>query len=834
MADVDRIQYRVMAEQSIAKTFKGILRVANVQEATNQDEDVYFNPIYYGTPTKGIASESTGYDSAYNVLSGSLLRYTFPGDDYKNAKAPVTDSLGNYMNINVGADSVTFGSDELNNGNDASTAKFNQLLYNKQFTQEKVFPVIQAKNAIVGLKARVNPESKMSINGGTVNIDSSPYYDTIDAKLIVNNNYDHTAKNITSGKTYKKLSDQDTTYKYRTIYQVTNNDLKDYDALVHYQDNIDIDNYKNNKVVDSIVDVVNLKDYVKEKLTQYLNGNIVEIPTGTIINQYISLNKWYCIGTNSLSGNLGNNPPMGLVQDTDNYSPTLYQGVVRKGINRILALSDDEETGGDRKSKQLKEIIPLYKRDYTLCDGSIFTIHLLFPELANNYDYPSYEQFINLFFCLGYQYTDYANIRPHYINAVKSGTGTNRIWGWKDNIRTTANITSLEIDKDVLFSVDFLSMLAIKAIYNELKTGVDDNGKSACLNHTTNMFDRAKTINWLKKQKLPKQFIFNSMVPSSNGGMQYEYKVGTELLDNPPTYNFDIGLEVNSFDSDIWYFDHSTTKTVTIPAKRQPNGRKTPARTITVAGDYVKCKVWQTAEIQAVLDMFEKVNIAREREMKNYYVFTFQVPNAIQTISKTDTDEEGYSTGAFIGFSPFIWSEDFRAETGLESVSSCSTTSYPHRHVICRGPAKFTTMIQNKTNTGTLTATSMTRTEGPVRWVDRWNVNYNNMWRERATWSANTSVNLDAYCLGEVANTVYQNQIMDGMAVKVVQISGITGSDQLDPRWKNAEPNRGLTSPPIDMGIIDEKFRSASANTADGEVKWFAPESVQMVPLIKL
>lgn len=832
---MDRIEYRVMAEQSIAKTFKGILRVANVQEATDKDEDVYFNPIYYGTPTKGIASESTGYDSAYNVLSGSLLRYTFPGDDYKNAKAPVTDSLGNYMNINVGADSVTFGSDELNNGNDASTTKFTQLLYSKQFDQEKIFPVIQAKNAIVGLKARVNPESKTSINGGSVTIDASPYYDSVDAKLIVNNNYDHTPKNINDDdKSYKKISDQENEKKRRTIYQVTNNNLQDYDALVHYQDNIDIDNYTKNNTIDSIVDVVNLKDYVKEKLEQYLHGNVVEIPTGTIINQYISLNKWYCIGTNSASGNLGNNPPMGVIQDTDNYSPTLYQGVVRKGINRILALSDDEDMSNSRKSKQLKEIIPLYKRDYTLCDGSIFTIHMLFPELSNNYDYPSYEQFINLFFCIGYQYTDYANIRPHYINAIKSGTGNNRIWGWKDNIRTVANLANLKMDKDVLFSLDLLSMLAIKAIYNEMKTGVDDNGKSACLNHDTNMFDREKATNWLKKQKLPKQFIFNSMVPSKNGGMQYEYKVGTELLDSPPTYNFDIGLEVNSFDSDIWYYDHTTTKTVTIPRHRGPTGHYIPERVIQEAGDYVKCKVWQTAEIQAVLDMFEKVNIAREHDLKNYYTFTFQVPNFVQTINGEDTDEKGYSTGAFIGFSPFIWSEDFKAETGLESVSSCSTTSYPHRHVICRGPAQFTEVIHNKTNTGTLTATSMTRAEGPQRWVDTWDVNYNNMWRLAGRDYYDDSVNVDAYCLAEVAGTVYKSEIRDGMAVNVIQIDKVTGPDQKDPRWKDAEPNRGLTSPPIDMGIIDEKFRSASANTADGEVKWFAPESVQMVPLIKL
>lgn len=807
MASVDRIKYREMAEQSIAKTFKGILRVAHVQEATDKDEDFYFNPIYYGTPTKGIANESTGYDSAYNGLSGSLLRYTFTGDNYKNAKLPVTDSLGNYLNLNVGADGITFGSDELNNGNNADTVTFKQLLYDKSFQQERIFPVLEAKNAIIGLKPRVNAEEKTSVTkDASLTLDASPYYDEIDAKLIVKNNYDHTPSNITDGKNYKKLSDTDKTYKYRTVYQVTNNNLKDYDALVHYQDNIDEHNLNTNHVFDSIVDVVNLKDYVKEKLEQFLSGNIVEMPTGTVIHQYISLKKWYAIG----SSFTGNNPPMGKIQDTDNYTPTLYQGLVRKGINRILALSDSEY-GDTSETKQLKEIIPLYKRDYALADGAIYTIYMLLPEMADNYNYPSYEQFINLFFCLGYHYTDLSNIRDHYVN-TKTTLNGEEVYRWKDNTRTVSDKCT---NKDVLFSIDLLAMLAIKAIYEELKYGVSNNGKSACIEPGTNSFSRQRTLTWLKSQKIPREFIFNSMVPSSQGGMQYEYKTSELTVTKSQTYNFDIGLEVNSFNSDIWYYDHELTKTVTIPGYRRPDGHQVPDRTVTVVGDYIKCKVWQTAEIQAVLDLFEKVNIARERELRDYYTFTFQVPNLVQDVP------EKYSTGAFIGYSAFVWADENKDLTNLESVSTCSTTSHPHRHAVCMGPVNFKLTPDVTNNTGNITSSTMTRSEGAENWIEY--MPYRDM-----------AFNVNSYTFADVNGLSYQEEIHDGLAVKVIQMEGQTSLDHPDPRWKNAEPNRGITSPPIDMGIIDEKFRSASANTADGEVKWFQPEYIQMVPLIKL
>lgn len=780
--EINRIKNREMADQSIALSFKGILRVANIQEATDKNEDVYFNPIYYGTPNKGISSESTGYDSAYYGLSGSLNRYSFEGDNYKNAKVPVTDTLGNYMNINVGADSITIGSDELNNGNNADTVNFTQLLYGKEFTQEKVFPVLKSDKLIIGLQERRLPEEKSTVNDAELTIDASPYADNLEARIIVNNSFNHSPENIEeNGETYKKIEGEKS---YRTIYQDTNSSIRDYDALVHYQDNIDWHNLDKNKVVDSIVDIVNLKDYVKEKLNQFIETNVVEVPTGMVIWQYVSLKKWYAIDF-SYSGN---NPPMGKVQDTDNYTPTLYQGVVRKGINRLVALSHEEDDTNTYGNKQLKEIIPLYKRDYVLADGGTYTIYMLLPEMSNNYDYPSYERFIDLFFAIGYQYTTLDVIRDHYKNEVVRTEDGENIYGWAGNRRVVSKACE---NKEVLFGLDLLQMLAIKAIYNELKTGTSNNGRSGCLENDSTYYSRENAENWLKTQPLPREFIFNSPVPSSEGGMTYPYKPAAYDQDDDKTYNIEIGLEVNSFNSYVWYYDHTEEK-------------------------YLKCRAWQTAEVQGVLDLFEKVNISRERELKNYFTFPFQVVNMIQDL----TDK--YTTGTYIGFTPFIWADENKDFTGLEQVSSFSASSHPHRHAIFRGPNGYSPYPSVRWDTGVLSDNvSMARSEGVDYWIDY--LPYKSLY-----------FNLNSYVMAELPNTKYVNEIHNGVNTKIIQWGDNTGPDNPDPRWKNGEPNRGITSPPIDVGIIDEKHTSASKNQMNGEVLWFAPENLQMLPLIKL
>lgn len=831
---IDRIQYREMAEQSIAKTFRGILRVANVVDCTIQDDDKIFNPTYYGLPKGGISDEDKGYNTAYPALTGGTTRYLYPEDPYKNNKVPVTDSLGNYLNFNVSGDGVTFGSDEFNNGNTSETVTFTQKLNNIQFTHEKIFPVLKSKTVIIGYEKRVLAEEKEYITGGSINIDPSPYVDSVEPMVIINNNYDHSPNHLSQDKkTYLPLDTADPNRKYRTIYRIRNDEVTAYDALAHYQDDIDWNNLNTFKTHDSFVDALDLKAYVKEKINQYLGNNLVEVPSGMVIQQYISLRKWYGIGETGTGTWAGNEPPMGKTQDTDVYTPTLYQGVVRKGINRLVAMSHEQPSENDMNTpeieggnaygpRQLKELIPLYKRDYAICNGDVFTIYMMLPELSSQYDYPSYDRFINLFFAIGYQYTKPANIRPHYKNEIVRQDDGNvyHIKGYDaynpENLpRSLGLIQSTDCnDLDVLFAVDMVTMMAIKVIYNELKNGTSNNGKSACIDPNTMMYSRSNAEKWLKNQPFPREFIFNSTgVPESEGGLKYIYKQPNYTKDTVadiPNYSFNLGSEINSFNSKIYYYDHTNKK-------------------------YVTCKVWQTGEVQMVLDLFTWVNMYRERDLKNYFSYSFQIPNMDQHV------DGKYDTGMFVGSSPFVWAEENKFMTDIPTISHHTSNTYPHRHVIFYGPQTFKFDPREgeddekaaMQNTGAANSGGYVRATGIVRDIS--NESGTPQRGRRPLHPLRLTANIDSYDIAEMKNVEYRTQAYEGAATYVIQWKGHTDPKHPDPRWRNAEPNRGLTSEPISQKGVNEKFQSASANSGGtGQIEWFNPENIKMVFLIKL
>ena len=59
-----------------------------------------------------------------------------------------------------------------------------------------------------------------------------------------------------------------------------------------------------------------------------------------------------------------------------------------------------------------------------------------------------------------------------------------------------------------------------------------------------------------------------------------------------------------------------------------------------------------------------------------------------------------------------------------------------------------------------------------------------------------------------------------------------------DPRFESAEPNRGRTSPPINVeeitNITTFKRQQNEDNFTLSNGEWFCPENVKMLPLIKL
>ena len=161
-------------------------------------------------------------------------------------------------------------------------------------------------------------------------------------------------------------------------YKYDNND---------YNQNI-CNKIKNDKPIrDSIVDMVNLKDYVKSIIQKYMKGNVIEVPSGAVIWQYCSLEKWRAHTENSLGNatNLGDggypgHRPSLQLKENQNGNPffsTTIQGVCKK-INRLRKEFTNTDAQNilaeDEDSAYRREIIPLYKRDYALCDGSKYRL----------------------------------------------------------------------------------------------------------------------------------------------------------------------------------------------------------------------------------------------------------------------------------------------------------------------------------------------------------------------------------------------------------------------------------------------------------------------------
>jgi hypothetical protein len=122
-----------MGEYSIAKSFKGILRIAHIIDTIEGDPDTFLNPTYYGTPTARIdisgkaTSKQKGTATAYYSLNGGNTIKRYNSDDHlKNRRVPMTDSMGNFVNWWVGTDGVTIGSDENINGNNIAYNIFYQ------------------------------------------------------------------------------------------------------------------------------------------------------------------------------------------------------------------------------------------------------------------------------------------------------------------------------------------------------------------------------------------------------------------------------------------------------------------------------------------------------------------------------------------------------------------------------------------------------------------------------------------------------------------------------------------------------------------------------------
>lgn len=752
----EKLDYRIMGDYSIAKSFKGILRIAHIMELVENEKDEYFNSTYYGNPSSlmdisgaGESSKVYGFPNPSEGFEGKVKRY-ISEKLYKDKKLPVTDSMGNYLNWNLGTEDSTIGSDIDNNGYILKDNYVYQKEYEDRIIQPLVFPVLESKELIIGLEPKVIDGEKKYFSGDAVlNFPDGEKTQS----LVVTNLYDHSDLSVRTEVNNDKIEEVEgeyvynpsTIYNHRTIYKNTKKAIEEYDAFAYCQENYNFDNYnynyshdltdnhynknynggyvKEHTSIDAEVDIINLKDYVKDIIKKFMSSNVVEVPTGTVIYQYISPEKWYGIGDTgngdilSKTCMVGHRPTMQqrnyetdvIISEDGNkgtkWSSSTLQGVSYKtnrlnlGDNVVKEKSEDEEDDSAFETTKLEELIPLYKRDYLLCDGSTYYIPL--SEYNKNRDevkrkYLAYDRFIDLFYTIGYNYTykneslsdDYSifsSIKERYEIGIDDSDGQKRFrYYYKENgergfinktnyfkyneEKGTPLIISWNDDKiknlkdaETLYGTDLITMVTYRLLLEEDAKDINsvfiENGK----------YNRTKAENWLKKQSIPLKYIFNSFVYDNKDTLSnYEDINGNDCLTEndvlvypyvtnglDEAVNLFLGREVNSYTSKIKYF---------VPDE---NG-----------GRYVVCEVWQIAEIQYILDVLEAGSGERNNILPYRFNYRFKVPNLTNCLKPK-----------FIGSSGFNWRDQAGSDLETEGMwtSSMTVGTSPHRHAIFKG-----------------------------------------------------------------------------------------------------------------------------------------------------
>lgn len=967
MAEISKLQERIMGEYSIAKSYKGILRIAHIKDmGDNKDDyatDELLNPTFYGTPSELIdisgkesATSAAGYANAIKALSGGLKRYNrFVNDKLRLNRVPVTDSMGNYINWNIGFDGVTIGSNELINGYDHSNTTISGVTF------QRLFPVLKTNNITVGMKKMLLGTAKGAVNQSHVDLEGASQT----PMLVVQNFYDKSDVNKTyvdeidfdsSGKNYDKVTSKyfkfnDTSSnginEYRTVYTNTKHVVEDYDVFMYNQDNHDI--------IDGVhyakVDIVNLKEYVKKLISKFKKGNVIEVPTGAVIWQYCSLDKWRA-ETETVDGNSielvagtgfpGHRPSMQMRENSSSnnkgnpFFNTLVQGACRKqtyiSAPTQLAKSSKKESSdnSDMSIKEndktlLNELIPLYKRDYVLCDGSVYRIPYLPKNFSSNLSelMVNRSRFFELFFNLGYKYTSRDKMISRHLSVMDSNDGVyylvnennemisdelyhetdyaknsyetsahksftkltsgrkTELWsgqGTPKFVDVTNEIFDNCDDIDVLFQEDLATMLCCDEIYRFVRKRESDK-----LGTPT----RKEIIDHLKATKLPEEYIFNSYIgDTKNDISNYSLNSFTnnkdtlnviELTYHGTTQQDDVkpklllGREVNSYNSLMKFYD-TTQKT------------------------YVNARVYElplvTYFIQMILSS-KGIDIRLVPYLYTFFNYDFQVPHFIVN-DRTPT---------FIGSGAYLFSNNFRKSINKAQSWSCNydCNFMPHRHYIAL--SKFNDIKDKDEETTSSPYVYEGFNNLPV-WDnnDPQNSPYyssselsssNSLLAEVCKgkldickgalrgWSRIATDNSCSYILRDIEITV-KSSIRNGIPVLIAQSKNneipdiktgidyrINGDDETllnenftysdgdykgyyeyhkdkwfsfvmgkdDPRFENAEPNRGLSATKSHEGFHfdDQKITKNLSNWyKTTATTYFSMENITMLPIIKL
>lgn len=563
-----------MSGKAISNTYKGILRISNNIDIFNNVKDKFLNDNYYfQTNSDEWAGNGIQLTQDFLSESSSVKRYKSE-DEYLNVKVPLTDSCGNFLNIFLGVSGSTIGSNCAMGIVSPATNQFND-------NDNKTFSVLNAIDSIIIGRSKQPEEKTLGINLNIHNSEYSP------AKMVVVNKFRH------SGRILTNTDDNET---LRTIYDISNKSPKEYDIFFYDQENYE----KNGNVKDCKVTLKNLKEYVYERVLNYIQSNSCGVPTGTIISQYCNLDKWYCWDSESKTFNdldkwQGYRPAMITGPDAPYSYYNTIQGKVVKTPS-YLYFNDDSGS----LNAYTPELVPEFKRGYALCDGGSLEIALRPYWMQNAVNHhKSVDILLELFHVIGYYYHK-DNIFTPIHECIKTGN----YYSYNDGYNYW--LETVETDRDICYGISMATILAFKALDEKFLNETNP------FTGETDEIKLEKCLTWLSKQKIPEKYIFNVIFPNSLSdrfpNAYYKYDDTKGVIKN----YVNIGREINSFDAYIPYYVYDKhTDSCTIEA----------------------CKIINTAEIRDIAMLY----INRQKHQTNWerYNYVFYLP---QLFTYTDTE----------------------------------------------------------------------------------------------------------------------------------------------------------------------------------------------------
>lgn len=865
---------RIMADKSISKSFKGILRIAHILDGDGADDNNKLSQLFYrnframenrklvNIDGKTDTENMTGYPKAYPYgldESNPISRYK-SDDPFINAKLPICDSLGNYVNINIGLNGIVFGSDEM-----IGKANTEKVMLDSGALCDKYFPVIKAKGLVLGLtEIKKTSEKKLRDKDSRIVISDSS--DTNEAKLIIDNGTIPGKEN-----------------RLRTVLTAENKSYTENSAMVYQQENWGRESFAADKTIDCKASMIDLVEYVRERIDKYIGSNTIPVPAGSVIWEYVSLWNYYAKTDDGFDAEFaGHRPKMAQPANLNSVENSAYpfknsmlQDSLTLKTNRLLGRNSK-----DGKSS-FKEVMPLYKRDYVLCDGKKYTIS---PSKSSPYTGKNavFDRLINLFLAIGYYYTDingntfvpckkeagnsgryryimydYTDVsKPKYVLEDQSVmTKFASVYKKADPVKTRAESIIKqhpgENNQDLLWSNDITSMIAYRVLCEISDSGIFAKGREA-VEHYLQYGNNGNPV------LIPGQYAYYTINKNGRNTTDIDnfntvtYTIGEktkyEGIDN---FKFEIGKEVIDFKSEIVIPVYSGSLDDFDPNNYQV--------------DYVSCELWQHPAVQAFIDLLLYGGSgATNRWIEAVAQFGFNVPNFNMDYKRELTGSDGgvkYTNtgnngiGGFMGTCSYTWiSSGYDTAKSMDYTCNSKEGSIPHRHYIFQGIAYEPGAGEDYTPISQCQGYQIKQGPSYVSACGSENMPCYYYCQSPGVGGAvnigASLLNYNTYSYLINMYPVYMSNTYDpkryfcktaavgeGDTVMKNKTDLFQSRDTLYAPY-SLEPNRCITSTPCNWTgsrSPETIYNKALADTYDGGfIDFFSPECVYMVPLIKL